>query len=183
MHNAWTANSKICIIGPSCASRIVVSVSWCPHWCPGFTNILSPKSPTMRTECTRKLQDKPKPYVSKPGPKTPQKAPATSAISTKVWQRKNLTVNDWLTVFAFVDAHPRIHKPVYAITFTPWLMVPLNLIKQLSHGSSRCKKTLKLMQPHFRMQCQPNMSALLSALMWIGPCISGSSPWSPRARL
>ena len=110
MHNAWTADSKICIIGPSCASKIVVSVSWRPHWCPGFTNILSPKSPTMRTERTHKLRDKPKPYVSKPGPKTPWKAPATSAISTKDRQRKNLTVNDWLTVFAFVDAHPGISQ-------------------------------------------------------------------------
>ena len=64
----------------------------------------------MRTERTRKLRDKPKPYVSKPGPKTPRKAPATSAISTKDRQQKNLTVNDWLTVFAFVDAHPRISQ-------------------------------------------------------------------------
>lgn len=64
----------------------------------------------MRTERTRKLRDKPKPYVSKPGPKTPRKAPATSAISTKDRQRKNLTVNDWLTVFAFVDAHPGISQ-------------------------------------------------------------------------
>ena len=57
MHNAWTADSKICIIRPSCALKIVVSVSWCPHWCPGFTNILSPKSQvlTMHTEHTCKL--------------------------------------------------------------------------------------------------------------------------------
>ena len=64
----------------------------------------------MRTERTRKFRDKAKPYTSKPGPKTPQKVPATSAISAKSRQRKNLTVNDWLTVFAFIDTHPHISQ-------------------------------------------------------------------------
>jgi hypothetical protein len=64
----------------------------------------------MRTERTRKLRDKPKPYTSKPGPKAPWKAPATSSISAKDRRRKNLTVNDWLTVFAFIDTHPGISQ-------------------------------------------------------------------------
>ena len=64
----------------------------------------------MRTEHTRKSRDKPKPYTSKPGPKAPRKAPATSAISIKSRQRKNLTINDWLTVFAFIDTHPSISQ-------------------------------------------------------------------------
>jgi hypothetical protein len=64
----------------------------------------------MPTECTCKSQDKPNPYASKPGPKAPQKAPATSAISSKSCQWKNLTVNDWLTVFAFIDTHPSISQ-------------------------------------------------------------------------
>ncbi|KAF8262143.1 hypothetical protein EI94DRAFT_1468226, partial [Lactarius quietus] len=36
--------------------------------------------------------------------------PATSAISTKSRGHKNLTVHDWLTVFAFVDTHPNISQ-------------------------------------------------------------------------
>ena len=60
--------------------------------------------------CAHKVREKAKPYASKPGPKAPQKAPATSAISTKSCQCKNLTVNDWLTVFAFIDTHPGISQ-------------------------------------------------------------------------
>jgi hypothetical protein len=82
----------------------LISVTW--HL--GFADIFL-KS-TMRTEPTRKSRDKPKPYASKPGPKAPQKAPASSAISIKSRQHKNLTINDWLTVFAFIDTHPGISQ-------------------------------------------------------------------------
>lgn len=75
------------------------------------------------------------------------------------------------------------HKQVYVTIFTPFLMVLLSSTKQLSHGSSRSEKNLKPMQPHFLMQCQPNMSTLSHALMWIGLFISGSSPWKPEVRL
>ena len=66
--------------------------------------------PTMQPECTCKYQDKPKPYASKPGPTAPRKAPATSAISIKSQKWKNLTINDWLTIFAFIDTHPGISQ-------------------------------------------------------------------------
>ena len=78
---------------------------------------------------------------------------------------------------------PASHKQVYAIISTPWLMVPLSSTKQLSHRSSSSEKTLKFMQPHFRMRHQPNVSALSHALMSIRPCISGSSPWKPKGKL
>ena len=65
-----------------------------------------PTMPTEHTlEPTRKVRPPLKPYASKPGPTAPRKAPATSAISAKSQQRKNLTVHDWLTVFAFIDTH------------------------------------------------------------------------------
>ncbi len=64
----------------------------------------------MPTEHTRKVRAKPTPYASKPGPKVPWNAPVTSAISAKSRQRKNLTVNDWLTVFAFIDTHNGISQ-------------------------------------------------------------------------
>ena len=63
----------------------------------------------MRTEHTRK-RDKLKLYASKPGPKTPWKVSASSAISARSCQHKNLTINDWLTVFAFIDNHPGISQ-------------------------------------------------------------------------
>ena len=66
--------------------------------------------PTMQPECTHKYQDKPKPYASKPSPTTPQKAPVTSVISIKSQKQKNLTINDWLTIFTFIDTHPGISQ-------------------------------------------------------------------------
>ncbi|KAH8976721.1 hypothetical protein EDB86DRAFT_2820486 [Lactarius hatsudake] len=64
----------------------------------------------MPIDQTRKVRAKLGPYASKPGPKAPRKAPATSAITAKSRQRKNLTVNDWLTVFAFIDTNAGISQ-------------------------------------------------------------------------
>jgi hypothetical protein len=59
----------------------------------------------MPTEPTRKPREKPTPYVRKPDKvKIPRDAPATSATKSK--GRQNLTLHDWLTVFAYMDAHP-----------------------------------------------------------------------------
>ena len=49
--------------------------------------------PTMRTEHTQKFRDKAKPYISKPGPKTPRKVPATSAISTSPLKAANAEIS------------------------------------------------------------------------------------------
>ena len=75
------------------------------------------------------------------------------------------------------------HKQVCIITSTPLSIVPLSLTKQHSHGISRSEKDLKSMQPHFQMQCQPNVSASSHSQMWIRPSISGSSQWRQEVRL
>jgi hypothetical protein len=57
----------------------------------------------------RKPRDKPAPYAHKPGPKGPR---TTETIKTSARpvnsKRNNLTLHDWLTVFAFVDSHPAL---------------------------------------------------------------------------
>lgn len=93
MNTAWATTGQICII-------LWLGILALP------TFFLKP---TMHTEHTHKFQEL-KPYASKPGPKTPQKVPASSAISAKSCQHKNLTINDWLTVFTFIDNHPGISQ-------------------------------------------------------------------------
>ncbi|KAG2355869.1 hypothetical protein BDR07DRAFT_1244590, partial [Suillus spraguei] len=56
---------------------------------------------------TCKLQEKPAPYKQRSQTVTKNKdAPATSAKPHKVMTRKNLTLNDWLAVFPYIDTHP-----------------------------------------------------------------------------
>ncbi|KAG2120118.1 hypothetical protein BD769DRAFT_1481302, partial [Suillus cothurnatus] len=56
---------------------------------------------------TRKPREKPAPYKQRSETVTKNKdAPATSAKPHKVTTRKNLTLNDWLVVFAYIDTHP-----------------------------------------------------------------------------
>jgi hypothetical protein len=52
--------------------------------------------------------------------KTPQKVPASSAISAKSCQHKNITINGWLTVFAFIDSHPGISQNSICNDFHSW---------------------------------------------------------------
>jgi hypothetical protein len=62
----------------------------------------------------RKPRDKPAPYkyVNKPGPKAKQTSdnPATSAKIAPSKKRDNLTLHDWMTVFAFIDTHPTLSQ-------------------------------------------------------------------------
>jgi len=65
----------------------------------------------MPVERVRKPWDKPAPYARKPDPKGKRAdQPETSAKSTVTKQRDNLTLQDWLTVFAFIDAHPTLSQ-------------------------------------------------------------------------
>jgi hypothetical protein len=60
----------------------------------------------------RKPRDKPAPYARKPGPKGKhaKDKPETSAKNTATKQCNNLTLQDWLSVFAFIDAHPTLSQ-------------------------------------------------------------------------
>ena len=102
----------------------------------------------------KKIWPKPMPNALKPDPKAPQKAPATSATSTKGQWHKNLTIHDGLTVLFSLIPNPMASlKQVYAIISTPFLIVPLSLTKPLSQKLKKQKKS-KLMQAHFEMISQ-----------------------------
>ena len=59
----------------------------------------------------RKPRDKPPPYQRQSKKPKVNDTPATSAqLATHTAARQNLTLNDWLTVFAYIDAHPAISK-------------------------------------------------------------------------
>src|SRR6267154_4434075 len=59
----------------------------------------------------RKPRDKPPPYQRQPKKQKVNDTPATSAQpAARIAARQNLTLNDWLTVFAYIDAHPTISQ-------------------------------------------------------------------------
>ena len=70
-----------------------------------------PSCPLNKFERQRKPRDKPAPYARKPGPKGKHAdRPETSAKSTVTKQHNNLTLQDWLTIFAFINAHPTLSQ-------------------------------------------------------------------------
>ena len=57
----------------------------------------------------RKHQDKPPPYQRHPKKPKVKDTPVTSAQpAARAATCQNLTLNDWLTVFAYIDVHPAI---------------------------------------------------------------------------
>ncbi|KIO03903.1 hypothetical protein M404DRAFT_94526, partial [Pisolithus tinctorius Marx 270] len=46
------------------------------------------------------------PYAHKPGQKSSKDAPATSAKQQNTGTQENLTLHDWMMVFAYIDEHP-----------------------------------------------------------------------------
>ncbi|KIK75662.1 hypothetical protein PAXRUDRAFT_80641, partial [Paxillus rubicundulus Ve08.2h10] len=57
----------------------------------------------------RKPRDKPKQY-NRPAKKQKNKqdVPSTSAQPAQSTTRSNLTLSDWITVFAYIDSHPTV---------------------------------------------------------------------------
>ncbi|KAG2127741.1 hypothetical protein BD769DRAFT_1574924, partial [Suillus cothurnatus] len=62
--------------------------------------------PMVRSPKKRQPRPKPAPYKRKP--KTPHQkdGPATSTKHSNTSRRENLTLNDWMMVFAYIDEHP-----------------------------------------------------------------------------
>ncbi|OAX35098.1 hypothetical protein K503DRAFT_773844 [Rhizopogon vinicolor AM-OR11-026] len=59
----------------------------------------------------RKPRDKPTPYQRQPKKPKVNDTPTTSAQpAARTAPRQNLTLNDWLAVFAYIDAHPAISQ-------------------------------------------------------------------------
>ena len=62
----------------------------------------------MPPEPTRKPREKPQPYQQKPKVPIVKNAPKTSAKIVKEKKHENLTLHDWMTIFAFIDEHPEM---------------------------------------------------------------------------
>lgn len=73
----------------------------------------------MAPDRVRKPRNKPAPYASKPGPKGKRANEQHSTTSAKVLdtKRDNLTLQDWLTVFSFVDHHPDLGQSAVVAHF------------------------------------------------------------------
>ncbi|KIK76075.1 hypothetical protein PAXRUDRAFT_170974 [Paxillus rubicundulus Ve08.2h10] len=54
----------------------------------------------------RKPRTAPAPYNRQPKKSKPKDTSSTSALEITSTSRQNLTLSDWLTVFAYADAHP-----------------------------------------------------------------------------
>ena len=69
--------------------------------------------PPCQLEGVRKQQGKPATIRSQtrgPRESNAQDKTKTSAKSVAIKQRDNLTLRDWLTIFAFIDAHPTLSQ-------------------------------------------------------------------------
>jgi hypothetical protein len=79
----------------------------------------------MPPEPTRKPREKPKPYQRKPKVPVPKDAPKTSAArAVKEKKHENLTLHDWMTVFAFIDQHPGMTQGLRSYSATIFLTAP-----------------------------------------------------------
>ncbi|KIO06484.1 hypothetical protein M404DRAFT_484565 [Pisolithus tinctorius Marx 270] len=58
----------------------------------------------------RKPRPKRTPYDRKPGGKSSEDTPVTSAKQQNTGTRENLTLHDWMTVFAYIDEHPSVSQ-------------------------------------------------------------------------
>ncbi|KAG2071176.1 hypothetical protein BDR04DRAFT_1016704, partial [Suillus decipiens] len=105
---------------------------------------------------TRKLWEKPAPYKQCSETVTKNKdAPATSAKPHKVTTRKNLTLNDWLVVFAYIDTHPHQSQAEIVLHFEN------ELTGALAFSQSALSCALKR-RPELEARINSNLNALSS---------------------
>ncbi|KAG2129524.1 hypothetical protein BD769DRAFT_1454445, partial [Suillus cothurnatus] len=105
---------------------------------------------------TRKPREKPAPYKQRSETVTKNKdAPATSAKPHKVTTRKNLTLNDWLVVFAYIDTHPHQSQAEIVLHFEK------ELIGALAFSQSALSRALKR-RPELEARINSNPNALSS---------------------
>ncbi|KAG2358632.1 hypothetical protein BDR07DRAFT_1337500, partial [Suillus spraguei] len=82
-------------------------------------------------------------------------APATSAKPHKVTTRKNLTLNDWLAVFAYIDTHPHQSQAEIVLHFEK------EPTGALAFSQSALSRALKR-QPELEARVNSNQNALSS---------------------
>jgi hypothetical protein len=105
-------------------------------------------------EKKRKARERPAPYAQKPGPKGPRQQASSSTTSTTK-SRDHLTAQQWITVFKFIDEHPKLSQNEVVIYFQTRANQPL----QFTQGA--LSKRLKD-QPALEAHVQANPSGLLS---------------------
>lgn len=104
-----------------------------------------PKAPTKAPHIaasTRKARTL-KPYTSKPGPKGKQShdAPLTSAKASVSNTRDNLTLYDWLSIFAYIDRHPGLGQAAIVMHFKTRKEGSLTFSQSaLSRNLRRCRE-------------------------------------------
>ena len=102
---AWICNMR-CLIKLKCSvhcSGIAPQGFICNSW----SLLPIHKSFVIPIELKQKPQGKPALYGHRPRVKAASDAPKTSAITVKACHT-NLTLQDWMMVFAYVDAHPNL---------------------------------------------------------------------------
>ncbi|KAG2089013.1 hypothetical protein BD769DRAFT_1527567, partial [Suillus cothurnatus] len=105
---------------------------------------------------TRKPWEKPAPYKQRSETVTKNKdAPATSAKPHKVTTRKNLTLNDWLVVFAYIDTHPHQSQAKIVLHFEK------ELTGALAFSQSALSRALKR-RPELEARINSNPNTLSS---------------------
>jgi hypothetical protein len=99
----------------------------------------------MSAERTRALRNKPALYARKPGPKgkQPTDNPATSAKSATDTKCDNLTLQDWLTVFAFIDNHPDMSQQAIVHHFKTLKQGTLMFTQSTLSCKVKTRKTLE----------------------------------------
>ncbi|KAF8573267.1 hypothetical protein K439DRAFT_1375931 [Ramaria rubella] len=64
----------------------------------------------MPSEPSRKPCEKPAPYKQKPKTPVVKDVPKTAAKQVQIKKWENLTLQDWMTVFAYIDKHPGVSQ-------------------------------------------------------------------------
>lgn len=103
----------------------------------------------MPVERRRKPCDKPGPYG--PREKVKQKDQAVTSAITVMAQRKNLTLQDWMTVFSFMDLHPGMEQAKVVKHFATKTEGTL-----IFNQSTLCRKLQMRSQLEERVHSNPN---------------------------
>jgi hypothetical protein len=108
------------------------------------------------SEKTRKPREKPAPYKQCSQTVTKNKdAPTTSAKPYKVTTQKNLTLNDWLAVFTYIDTHSHQSQAKIVLHFEK------ELTGALAFSQSALSRALKR-RPELEVRVNSNPNTLSS---------------------
>lgn len=86
--------------------------------------IFGSNKPALNLFSVCRMEKKHKPRTAKLALRTPHKPKAKDAPKSSAWPviqiQSNLTLQDWLTVFAFIDSHPDMSQENFLTYFKTW---------------------------------------------------------------